>query len=32
MTDAYQYIYQTNRIYVVDSSTSKVAAVVNLNP
>jgi len=32
ITDAYQYIYQTNRIYVVDSSTSKVAAVVNLNP
>jgi hypothetical protein len=32
MTDAYRYIYQTNRIYVVDSATSKVTAVVNLNP
>jgi hypothetical protein len=32
MTDAYRYIYQPNRIYVVSDSSNKVVSVVNLNP
>jgi hypothetical protein len=31
-TDAYRYIYQTDRIYVVDRNTNTVVTVVNLNP
>ena len=31
-TNAYRYIYQTNRIYVVSGSTDKVVSVINLNP
>jgi hypothetical protein len=30
--NTFRYIYQTDRIYVVDSTTNKVATVVNLNP
>jgi hypothetical protein len=32
MGSTFRYIYQTDRIYVVDSTTNKVATVVNLNP
>ena len=32
MTDAFRFIYQADRIYVVDSGTSKVVTVVNLMP
>jgi len=31
-TDAYRYIYQTDRIYVVSGTSNKVVSVVDLNP
>jgi hypothetical protein len=30
--NTFRYIYQTDRIYVVESTINKVATVVNLNP
>jgi hypothetical protein len=30
--NTYRYIYQTDRIYVVDSANDKVATIIDLNP